>query len=75
MSDATLHQLSATRLARLLATRQVSALEVVTDHLAQIEATNPLVNAIVTLDAERALASAAWCDDVIVKSGPVGPLH
>lgn len=75
MSNTPLHQLSATRLAQLLTSRQVSAHEVVTDHLVQIEATNPLVNAIVTLDADRALARAAWCDDVIVKSGPVGPLH
>jgi amidase len=75
LSDAPLHQLSATRLAHLLSRREISAREVVTDHLKQIEATNPLVNAIVTLDADRALARAAWCDDVIVKSGPVGPLH
>lgn len=66
-----LHCLTATELARLIATRQVSSVEVVQAHLDRIEQVNPRVNAIVTLVAEQALDGAAAAD----ASEPVGPLH
>src|SRR6201988_4602055 len=66
-----LHYLSATELAHLIATRQVSAVEVVQAHLDRIEQVNPRVNAIVTLVAEQALEAAAVAD----ASDPAGPLH
>ena len=37
---------------------ELSAVEVMEAHLAQIESVNPAVNAIVTLDAEGAMAGA-----------------
>jgi amidase len=44
-------------------------------HLAQIERVNPIVNAIVTLLPERALAGARSADDTLARGEAVGPLH
>ncbi|MGP6158555.1 MAG: amidase, partial [Vulcanimicrobiaceae bacterium] len=52
-----------------------SALEVMTVHLGRIERVNPSVNAIVTLDAERALAGAREADAAQARGEPLGPLH
>jgi amidase len=68
-------ELSAVELAARLARKQVSAREVMSAHLAQIERINPRVNAIVTLVAEQAMASAATADERIARDGPLGPLH
>ena len=67
--------LPATELAALLRARQVSATEVVTAHLARIEAVNPRINAIVTLTAELALTQAAHQDTLAARGGFAGPLH
>ena len=53
---------SAVDLVALLAARQVSCVEVMDAHLAQIDRVNPRLNAIVTLTAERARATAAQFD-------------
>lgn len=66
---------TATELARLLRAREVSATEVVQAHLDRIEAVNPLVNAIVTLTADQALAQARTADDLAVRGEFTGPLH
>src|SRR6478672_11951125 len=55
--------MTAVDLAARLRKKEVSAREVMTAHLAQIERVNPKVNAIVTLVAERALATAAKADE------------
>ena len=52
----------ATRLARMLRARRVSATEVVQAFIAQIERVNPSVNAIVTFLPEQALAAAKKID-------------
>ena len=67
--------MSAVELAARLARKQVSAREVMTAHLAQIERVNPKVNAIVTLVAEQAMAGAARADEAIMRRGPIGVLH
>ena len=54
--------LSATELSTLLLSRRVSARELVEAHLDRIARVNPAVNAVVTLDAERALADADGAD-------------
>ena len=46
---------SATKIARQIQTREISAREVMEAHLAQIERVNPQVNAIVTLLPELAI--------------------
>lgn len=53
---------SAVELARMLAVRKVSCVEVMDAHLAQIDAANPRLNAIVTLDATRARETAGHHD-------------
>ncbi len=73
--DVELVYLSAVELASRIKRKQVSAREVLAAHLAQIEAVNPKVNAIVTLVVERAMADAARADDLQARGGPLGPLH
>src|SRR6478735_8312098 len=70
-----LHDRSATALAAMLRTRQVSAREVVMAHLERVELLNPRVNAIVTLTAERALGQAAEQDQLAARGEFSGPLH
>jgi amidase len=74
-SRSELCEMTAVDLAARLARREVSAREVMTAHLAQIERLNPRVNAIVTLVAEQAMAAAAKADDAAVRREPIGPLH
>jgi len=67
--------LSAVELSVRLRKKQVSAREVLAQHLAQIERVNPAVNAIVTLAAERAIADALRADESLAKGRLLGPLH
>ena len=64
----------ATGLAELIRTRKFSSVEVVQAHLDRIEATNPDINAIVTL-ADGALDAARAADEELAAGGKVGPLH
>ncbi len=66
--------LTAVELADRIRRRQVSVIEVVRAHLAQIEHVNPKVNAIVTLTAERALADAKQKDAALARREAPGPL-
>jgi amidase len=70
-----LWQRSAVELAAAMRTREVSAREVLGAHLARIAETNPAINAIVTLEPERALAQAGAADEAMARGEPVGPLH
>jgi amidase len=70
-----LWRLTATELAARIGRRELSALEVMQAHLARIEAVNPAVNAIVTLDADGALRAAAEADRQLGAGGACGPLH
>ena len=67
--------MSAVELATRIRQKQLSAREVMTAHLAQIERINPKVNAIVTLVADRAMTAAARADEMTAKGGPLGVLH
>ena len=67
--------LTAQEMAARIRARDLSATEVVEAHLAQIEQTNPQVNAIVTLTAERAMREARAADDALARGLSVGPLH
>ena len=67
--------LPATELAGRLRSGELSAREVMSAHLAQIEAVDPAVNAIVTLVADRATGAASRADDALARGEPVGPLH
>ncbi len=65
----------AVELAALLRTGELSARELLAACLARVAELDPLLNAVVTLDAERAEQRARELDDALLRSGPVGPLH
>lgn len=67
--------LSAVEMAQLIRTKKLSARELLAAHLKQIERVNPKLNAIVTLVADRAKASALAADERQAKKGTLGPLH
>ena len=55
--------------------REVSARELLDLHLARIGERNPELNAIVSLDEERAREGAAAADERLASGAEVGPLH
>jgi amidase len=61
--------------ARMLRERQLSAVELLTLHLQQIERVNPQVNAIVTLVPERAYEQARAADAALARGAALGALH
>ncbi|MDP5228288.1 MULTISPECIES: amidase family protein [Arthrobacter] len=65
----------AVKLASLLHSGEVSAVEVLEAHLEQIDTVNPLVNAVVTLDEEGARAAAVEADRKRQAGEPLCPLH
>ena len=67
--------LTAVELAARIRRKQLSAREVMETHLARIERTNPKINAIVTLVADRAMADAKRADEHQARGGTLGPLH
>jgi amidase len=66
---------TATALVARLRAREISALDVMRAHLARIDAVNPDLNAIVTLDREGALAGAEAADRRLAAGEPAGLLH
>jgi amidase len=66
---------TATALTARLRAGEVSAAEVMRAHLARIDAVNPELNAIVTLDRDGALAGADAADQRLAEGEPLGPLH
>jgi amidase len=75
MSETELCFLTAHELARRIRDRELSCVEVMQAHLAQIERINPQVNAIVTLLPEQAMAGARAADAALAHGDPAGPLH
>jgi amidase len=66
----------ATDLVRSIRDRHVSAADVMSAFLKQIELINPSVNAVCTLiDEESARKVAAAADEHVTRSGSTGPLH
>ncbi len=66
---------SAKSIARSIRRREVSAVEIVEAHLRRIDETNPALNAVVKLCAERALKEARRADAALADGEPKGPLH
>ena len=66
---------SATELARRLRRRELSAVELLQHYLQRIERLNPVLNAVVVLDAERALQRAREADAALARGELWGPLH
>src|SRR3954447_87880 len=55
--------------------REISARELLELHLTRIAERNPELNALVSLDEERARAGAAAADEAAVRGDELGPLH
>lgn len=66
---------SARVLARRIRKRELSSVELVDAFLARIERVNPAINAVVTIDPERARAEARRADERLASGAPLGPLH
>lgn len=66
---------STTQLAADIQARRVSATEVLEAHLAQIDRHNPALNAIVTMNTERAHERAREADEAVARGEVWGPLH
>lgn len=75
MTENDLLWLPARELVELQRRREVSAREILDAHLAQIDAVNPKVNAIITLAEDHARALAARADAAVARGGLLGPLH
>lgn len=67
--------LPAVELLDLLRRREVSSRELLATYLERVERINPTVNAIVTLDAERALERAGRADDARAHGEDWGAMH
>ena len=66
---------TARQMVAAVAAKEISARELLDLHLARIADTNPDVNAVVSLDEERARAGAVEADERLARGEPVGPLH
>src|SRR6201991_1118584 len=73
MTDTIIH-MDASRLADLIAKRELSPVDVMQDHLDRIAAVNPKVNAIVTM-ADGALDAAKKAEAAVKSGARLGPLH
>jgi len=65
----------ATELAAAIKSREISSTELLECYLDRIERFNPGLNAVVTLDVERARREAGEADSRLAQGVPVGPLH
>ena len=69
------HYTSARDQAAAVRERRISARELLQLHLARIDAVNPRVNALVSVNPERAMQTAAAADERLARGEPLGALH
>lgn len=67
--------LSASEAGRLIATKQISPVELLRAHLDRIEVVNSKINGYITVIGDRALSAARAAEDEIIKGRYRGPLH
>ena len=65
----------ATELARMVAARELSPVEIVDTVLAHIERLEPRINAFATLTADRARDAAREAEAKVMSGAALGPLH
>jgi aspartyl-tRNA(Asn)/glutamyl-tRNA(Gln) amidotransferase subunit A len=66
---------SAAELASLIRNREISPIEVIRAALARIEASQPTLNAFITVAAEPAMEAARAAEAAVMHGAPLGPLH
>ena len=66
---------SAMEARRLIGSRQLSPRELLASCVRRIEAVNPTLNAITSMDLEAADAAAARAEAMVARGDPLGPLH
>jgi amidase len=66
---------TATELAESIRARRISSREAVAASLARIDAVNPAVNAVVSVQRDAALAAADAADRAVAAGAALGPLH
>ncbi len=69
------NRLSLVRMAEGVRNRQISPIELIQAHLAQIEHQNPRLNAFIEIYADEALDAARRAEDALARRQPLGPLH
>ncbi len=74
MSD-TIGELSAVELSAAIRGKKISAREALAEHLDRISKVNPVINAVVTLDADGAHALAHRADQLTASGADLPPLH
>ncbi|QXV56811.1 amidase [Amycolatopsis sp. TNS106] len=70
-----INDLPATTQARMLASGELSARELLDATLDRVAALNPVLNAVVSIDEDKARAAAAAADEAQAAGRPLGPLH
>ena len=75
MTEPALHHKSLVELRNLIALKQLSSRELLDHFAARIDAHNPLVNAVVTLDLDRARETASEADAATASGRATGSLH
>lgn len=75
MNDEDICYTPATALAKLIASRAVSPVEVMRAVLARAEKLNPTLNAICTPTADRAMAEARAAEEAVMRNDTLSPLH
>jgi len=73
MNDLTF--LPAVSMAEKIRKKKISPVELVNEHLAQIEKLNPKLNAFVQVDVERARRAAQDAESAVMNAATLGPLH
>ena len=66
---------SAHELVDLIKKKELSSVELLETLLKRVEQVNPDLNAVVTLDADRAMDKAKKADEALSKGEDLGPLH
>lgn len=69
------HWSTAREMVAAVAAKQISARELLELHLDRIDAVNPVVNALVSVDPDRARRAAEEADERTMSGAPLGPLH
>ena len=75
MTDTNINFMTAVELAQRIRSKEISCVEVMQAHIAQIDRVNPKVNAIITYHPEQALESANAADAALQRGDEVGVLH